>query len=75
MDDWKRAMFSGETKINRMGSDGRRWAWKLPGEGLSDRLMGGTLKFGCSHLMMWGTMCWGGVMFTCRIEGTMDGEL
>ena len=33
--DWKRAMFSAETKINRLGSDGRRWAWKLPGEGLS----------------------------------------
>ena len=45
VDDQKRAMFSGETKIDRLCSDGRRWAWKLPGEGLSDRLVEGTLKF------------------------------
>ena len=57
VDVQKRAMFSGETKIDRLGSDGRRWAQKLPGEGLSDRLVGGTLEFGGSHLMMWGTMC------------------
>ena len=75
MDDQKRAVFSGETKIDRLGSDGRRWAQKLPGEGLSDRLAEGTLKFGCSHLMMWGAMCWEGVGFARRIEGTMDGEL
>ena len=57
VDDWKRAMISGETKIDRLGSAGRRWAWKLPGEGLGDRLVGGTLEFGGSHLMMWGAMC------------------
>ena len=31
VDDQKGAMFSGETKIDRLGSDGRRCAWKLPG--------------------------------------------
>ena len=75
MDDQKRAMFSDETKIDRLGSNGRRWSWKLPGEGLSDRLVEGTLKFGGGHLMMWGAMYQEGVGFTCRIEGTMDGEL
>ena len=75
MDDQKRAMFSDETKIDILGSNGRRWSWKLPGEGLSDRSVEGTLELGCGHLMMWGAMCWEGVGFTCRIEGTMDGEL
>ena len=36
VDDWKGAMFSGKTEIDRLGSDGRRWVWRLPGEGLSD---------------------------------------
>ena len=35
----------------------------------------GTLTFGGGHLMMWGAMCQEGVGFTCRIKGTMDGEL
>ena len=75
VDDWKRVIFSDETKIDRLGSHGRRWAWKLPGEGPSDRLVEGTLTFGCSHLMMWGAMYQEGVGFTCRIEGTMDADL
>ena len=27
-DDWRRVIWSDETKINRLGSDGRKWAWK-----------------------------------------------
>ena len=44
VDDWKWVVWSDETKINRLGSDGRKWAWKKAGEGLNDRLVGGTLK-------------------------------
>src|SRR3979490_187964 len=36
LDDWKRVVLSDETKINYLGSDGRKWAWKKAGEGLSD---------------------------------------
>ena len=46
MDDWKRVFWSDETKINCLGSDGRQWVWKKNGEGLSDRLVKGTKKFG-----------------------------
>ena len=30
-------MFFDETKINHLGSDGRKWVWKKVGEGLTDR--------------------------------------
>ena len=50
--DWKKVIWSDETKINCLGSDGHKWAWKRAGEGLSDRLVDGTLKFGGSSLMM-----------------------
>ena len=36
LEDWKRVVWSDETKINCLGSYGRRWAWKRVGEGLSD---------------------------------------
>ena len=75
MDDWKRVVWSDETKINRLGSDGRKWVWKKAGEGLSDRLVQGTQKFGGGSLMMWGCMLWDGVGYACRIDGNMNGDL
>ena len=75
VDDWKRVVWSDETKINRLGSDGRKWAWKKAGEGLSDRLVQGTVKFGGGSVMIWGCMLWKGVGYATRIEGRMDGEL
>ena len=37
--DWKRVIWSDKTKINCLGSDGKKWLWKRAGEGLSDRLV------------------------------------
>ena len=39
MEDWKRVVWSDETKINHLGSDERKWVWKKPGKGLSNRLV------------------------------------
>ena len=33
-------------KINCLESDGHKWMWKKAGEGLSDRLIEGIVKFG-----------------------------
>ena len=49
--------------------------WKKPGEGLSDRLVEGTLKFGGGSLMMRGCMGWKGVGYSCKIDGKMDADL
>jgi hypothetical protein len=32
MKDWKRVIWSDETKINRFGSDGKKWMWKQNGQ-------------------------------------------
>jgi transposase len=71
VEDWKRVVWSDETKINRLGSDGKKWVWKRPGEGLSDRLVEGTVKFGGGSLMMWGCMLWEGPGFACKIDGDL----
>ena len=75
VEDWKRVVWSDETKINCMGSHGRQWVWKKAGEGLSDRVVQGARKFGGGSLMVWGCMLWEGVGYACKIDGTMDGEL
>ena len=66
---------SDETKINCLGSDGKKWVWKRAGEGLSDRLVEGTVKFGGGSVMLWGCILWDGPGYACRIDGRMDGDL
>src|SRR3979490_807488 len=36
LNDWMRVVWSDETKINCLGSDGRKWACKMAREGLSN---------------------------------------
>ena len=75
VDDWSRVVWSDETKINRLGSDGRKWVWKKKGERLSDRLVQGTQKFGGGSVMVWGCMGWDGAGYACKIDGRMDADL
>ena len=75
VEDWKKVIWSDETKINHLGSDGHKWVWKKPGEGLSDRLVQGIVKFGGDSVMVWGCMTWQGVGYAAKIDGRMDGDL
>lgn len=73
--DWRRGVFSDETKINRLGSDGCKWGWRKPGGMLTERDVQGTVKFGGGSLMMWGCMTARGVGYASRIDGRMDAAL
>jgi transposase len=74
VEDWKRVIWSDETKINRIGSDGRQWVWKEVGEGLIDREVQGTVKYGGGNLMVWGCMGWNGVRQLAEVQGKMNAE-
>jgi len=56
VEDWKRVIWSDKTKINRFGSDGREWVWKQAEEGLIEREVQGTVKFGGGNIMVWSCM-------------------
>ena len=75
MEDWNQVIWSDETKINIIGSDGLKWAWKKPNQQLQVHHINGTVKFGGESLMMWGCMTSKGVGYACKIEGRMDSEL
>jgi hypothetical protein len=75
VEDWKKVVWSDKTKINRLGSDKRKWVWKKAGEGLSDRLVEGTQKFEGGSVMVWGCMLWDGPRYACKIDRRMDGDL
>ena len=53
-----RVWWSDEAKINCLRSDGRHWVWKEVGEGLSDRVVEGAVKFEGGSVIMWGCMGW-----------------
>ncbi|KAJ8502217.1 hypothetical protein ONZ51_g5 [Trametes cubensis] len=59
LEDWKRVIWSDETKINCLGS----------------RLVEGTMKYGGGSLMLWGCFGWEGPGYAMKIEGKMDANL
>lgn len=71
-DDWKRVLWTDETKINRLNSDGLEYCWVRPSEVLSERQIQPTVKFGGGSIMVWGCISWFGVGKLGRIEGKMD---
>jgi transposase len=74
-DDWKRVIWSDETKICLAGPGWREMVWKRPGQSLTEHEVEGTVKFGGGSLMMWGCMTAQGVGHACRIDGNMDAQL
>jgi transposase len=75
VEDWKRVLWSDETKINRIGSDGRTYTWKQRGEPLSDCTTTPTVKHGGgNNLIVWGCMGWNGVGKLIEVQGTMDAQ-
>jgi hypothetical protein len=70
--DWARVIFSDETKINQMGSDGRVYVWGKWGSKHTKREIIPTVKHGGGSLMIWGCMTSRGVGQMCEVEGIMD---
>jgi len=74
VDDWRRVIFSDETKINIWGSDGCRYYWKRPSDPIQPHHFDLTVKHGGGSLMMWGCMTYYGIGYGCQIEGIMKAE-
>lgn len=72
--DWMRVIWSDETKINRIGSDGHRVVWVSRSERLSDRRCQPTVKFGGGNVMVWGCMTWAGLGKIAKVEGRMNAQ-
>jgi transposase len=75
LDDWKRVVWSDESKFMLFGSDGRLYCWKKPDEPLRSPHVKPTVKFGVGSIMVWGCFTSHGTGNLCRIEGGLDGEL
>ncbi|KAG1035918.1 hypothetical protein G6F43_013152 [Rhizopus delemar] len=60
VNNWMNVIWSDEAKINRFGSDGKSYAWKVPGQPLKKRHVRETVKHGGGSIMVWSCISWYG---------------
>lgn len=70
--DWGSVIFSDESKFNLIGSDGRKWCWRKPGQACDPKYTKKKVKHGGGSVMVWGCITKYGVGELHRIEGIMD---
>ena len=70
--DWKKVLFSDESKFNIFGSDGISWIHRSEGKRFDPKYTKATVKHGGGSCMVWGCFSGYGMGTLHVIEGTMD---
>lgn len=63
LDEWRRCLFSDESRFRLHHSDGRVLVWRRPGERFDDRNIAPNIAFGGGSITVWG-----GIIFNGRTE-------
>ncbi|QRV81331.1 Transposable element Tcb2 transposase [Ceratobasidium sp. AG-Ba] len=69
--EWRRVIFSDESKFNIFGSDGPPRCWRRPGLSLDPTYTRKTVKHGGGSVMVWGCITAKGVGRLYRIDGRL----
>ena len=75
VDDWKLVLWTDETRINRIGSDGKIWTWRNRRHPNQKRLYDETVKHGGGSVFFWGCFSYYGPGYISQIQGNMDASL
>ena len=75
IEDWRRVIWTDETKFNMFGSDGIFRVWREPGNAMDPKYLRGTVKHGGGSVMFWGSIGWNGVGILHHIPGIMVKEV
>jgi hypothetical protein len=70
--DWQRIVFTDETKVNLLASDGRQYVRRSRGEELAPQCMRRTVQGGGGSLMVWGAITADGPGPLVRMEGSVN---
>lgn len=74
-DDWKKVIWSDESKINRYQTDGIEWTWKKQGTPKEPKDYIQTIKHGGGNIKIWGCFSAHGVGPIHKIDGNMNKEM
>ncbi len=74
-DYWNHVLWSDQTKIHLLGSDGVKCVWWQPGEEYKDKCVLPAVKHGGESVMVWGYMSGAGTGELQFIEGTMNANM
>lgn len=72
---WKFILWSDETKICRIGSDGRRYVRRPKNAAFNPKFVIPVVKHGGGSINVWGCFSWNGVGPIHRIQGIMTKEI
>ena len=75
LEDWKKVIWSDESKFNLSNSDGKEYYWTNKPGHLNKDSVKQTKKYGGGCIMVWCCMTWEGLGYSCKIDTTLDGEL
>lgn len=71
---WKYIVWSDETKINRIGPDGKRYVRRPINQEFNPRYVSRVVKHCGGSIMVWGCFWWNGVGPIHRIDGILNKE-
>ena len=74
VEEWKKVIFSDESRFNLFGSDGRQYCRRRVGEEFLDRNVNKVIKHGGGSLMVWGCITWNGPGQLWRVDKTLNAK-
>ncbi|GBC04740.1 hypothetical protein RclHR1_05840001 [Rhizophagus clarus] len=74
INDWKKVVWSDESRFTLFQSDKKIHVWRLPKESHDVNCLVPTIKHGGGGVMIWGCFSWYGLDPLVRIDGRVDSE-
>lgn len=74
MDDWKKVVWSDESRFTMFQNDGKIRVWRLTEEKYDVNCLVPTVKHGGGGVMMWGCFSWFGLGPLVRIDGRINSQ-